>query len=126
MSRGNSRREMASDLRSIYTSVSAEEAVGNLNAFAGKWDSTHPAVSQIWKRNWDHIIPFFAFPAEIRKIIYTTNARHGQPPHPADVSIYEGEAALSSSIERKIENRRSRLHKILDTALGPTQLAFAG
>ena len=74
MSRGNSRREMASDLRSIYTSVSAEEAVGNLNAFAGKWDSTHPAVSQIWKRNWDHIIPFFAFPAEIRKIIYTTNA----------------------------------------------------
>jgi len=68
------RREMASDLRSIYTSVSAEEAAGNLNAFAGKWDLTHPAVSQIWKRNWNQIIPFFAFPAEIRKIIYTTNA----------------------------------------------------
>lgn len=68
------RREMAGDLRSIYTSVSVQEATGNLETFAGKWDRTHPAVSQIWKRNWDQIIPFFAFPTEIRKIIYTTNA----------------------------------------------------
>jgi putative transposase len=68
------RREMATDLRSIYTSVNVQEAAGNLDAFAGKWDRTHPAVSQIWKRNWDQIIPFFAFPLEIRKIIYTTNA----------------------------------------------------
>src|SRR3954447_7825330 len=65
---------MAGDLRSIYTSVSRQEAAGNLDMFAGKWDRTHAAVRQIWNRNWEQIIPFFAFPTEIRKIIYTTNA----------------------------------------------------
>ena|SRR5947209_14766981 len=68
------RREVAADLRSIYTSATAEAAEAALDQFAGKWDASHPTISQIWRRNWDRIIPFFAFPAEIRKIIYTTNA----------------------------------------------------
>ena len=41
--------------------------------FARKWDETYPMVSQIWRRNWERIIPFFAYPGEIRKVIYTTN-----------------------------------------------------
>jgi putative transposase len=68
------RREVAADLRSIYTSATAEGAELALDQFAGKWDASHPTISQIWRRNWDRIIPFFAFPAEIRKVIYTTNA----------------------------------------------------
>jgi putative transposase len=68
------RREVAADLRTIYTAATAEEAGMRLEELAQKWDRTHPTISQIWRRNWERITPFFAYPAEIRKIIYTTNA----------------------------------------------------
>lgn len=68
------RKEVADDLKVIYQSVSAEQAEVNLTAFAEKWDESHPTISQSWRRNWERIIPFFAYPAEIRKVIYTTNA----------------------------------------------------
>jgi putative transposase len=68
------RRALAADLRRIYTAATAEEAERQLEEFAAKWDGTHPTISQIWRRNWQHITPFFAYPAEIRKVIYTTNA----------------------------------------------------
>lgn len=68
------RRTAAADLRLIYTAATAEEAERQLEEFAAKWDRTHPTISQIWRRNWQRITPFFAFPAEIRKVIYTTNA----------------------------------------------------
>jgi putative transposase len=45
-----------------------------LKSFASKWDGKYPVISDIWQRNWSGIIPFFAFPAEIRKVIYTTNS----------------------------------------------------
>lgn len=76
------RRAVAADLRLIYTSPTAEAAELALDQFAGRWDGSHPTIlpyklrtiSQVWRRNWERIIPFFAFPAEIRKVIYTTNA----------------------------------------------------
>lgn len=68
------RREVAADLRQIYTAATADGAAQGLEDFAAKWDTTHPSISQVWRRNWQRVIPFFAFPAEIRKIIYTTNA----------------------------------------------------
>jgi putative transposase len=68
------RRALASDLRQIYTAATAEEALRQLELFEVKWDKTHPTIGQIWRRNWERVTPFFAFPAEIRKIIYTTNA----------------------------------------------------
>jgi len=68
------RREIAADLKPIYGAATAEQAELELNAFAAKWDSSHPTISQVWRRNWERITPFFAFPAEIRKVIYTTNA----------------------------------------------------
>lgn len=68
------RREIAADLRPIYTAATADAAALALDAFADKWDATHPTISQVWRRNWERVIPFFAFPAEIRKVIYTTNA----------------------------------------------------
>lgn len=68
------RREVAADLRPIYTAPSADAAQIALEEFALKWDKTHPTISQVWRRNWERVIPFFAFPAEIRKVIYTTNA----------------------------------------------------
>src|SRR5438874_2322537 len=68
------RREVAGDLRQIYTAATAEGAELALDEFAAQWDTTHPTISQVWRRNWQRVIPFFAFPAEIRKVIYTTNA----------------------------------------------------
>ena len=68
------RRMVDSDLRPIYTAPTAEEAARQLDQFAAKWNATHPTISQVWRRNWERITPFFAFPADIRKVIYTTNA----------------------------------------------------
>lgn len=68
------RKQVAVDLRQIYRAATAAEAQVELNAFAGKWDAVYPVVSQTWRRHWDRITPFFAYPAEIRRVIYTTNA----------------------------------------------------
>ena len=51
-----------------------EDAEQRLDEFAAKWDGTYPTISQTWRRNWEHLTPFFAYPADIRKVIYTTNA----------------------------------------------------
>ena len=68
------RKAVATDLKRIYQAASAEEAERQLDAFAETWDGAYLAISQSWRRNWARIIPFFAYPAEIRKVIYTTNA----------------------------------------------------
>ena len=68
------RKAVAGDLREVYQSATAFDADQRLDTFAKKWDGVCPMVSQTWRRNWDRITPFFAYPAEIRKVIYTTNA----------------------------------------------------
>jgi len=68
------RKEVAADLRQIYQSATVEDAEQRLTEFEGKWDSQHPPIAQIWRRNWARIVPFFDYPPEIRKVIYTTNA----------------------------------------------------
>jgi putative transposase len=68
------RKAVADDLRAIYGAATAQQAEMNLEAFESKWDKTHPSISRTWRRNWDNIIPFFAYAPEIKKVIYTTNA----------------------------------------------------
>lgn len=68
------RKKVAAGLRPIYNAATVAAAELALDEFAAQWDATYPAISQVWRRNWERIIPFFAFPAEIRKVIYTTNA----------------------------------------------------
>ena len=67
-------KEVTADLKKIYTAATEEMAHFELKQFGSKWDNKYPVISDIWQRNWSGIIPFFAFPAEIRKVIYTTNA----------------------------------------------------
>ena len=67
------RKAVAADLKAIYSAPTAEAAEAELNQFAEKWSKTHKAIESLWRRNWERVIPFLAFPAEIRKIIYTTN-----------------------------------------------------
>ncbi len=68
------RAEVAADLKRIYTSATLEEAELHLGEFEAKWDTDYPPIGQSWRRNWDRLTPFFDFPPEIRKVIYTTNA----------------------------------------------------
>jgi putative transposase len=68
------RKAVAADLRHIYTAPTEEAAEMALNEFGVKWDKNCPTIAEIWRRNWTRVTPFFAFPAEIRKVIYTTNA----------------------------------------------------
>ena len=69
------RKPLATALKSIYRAVDAKAAEEALTAFeASEWGMRYPAISQSWRRAWAEVIPFFAFPNEVRRIIYTTNA----------------------------------------------------
>jgi putative transposase len=69
------RQPLAAALRAIYGAPSAEHAGAALDAFArGPWGTKFPTVVAAWRRAWIHVIPFFAFPPDIRRVLYTTNA----------------------------------------------------
>lgn len=59
-------------LKRIYQSATAEEAAAELEQFEADWGGQYRAVVRLWRGNWDNIIPFFQFPPEIRKVIYST------------------------------------------------------
>ena len=68
------RKAVAADLRTVYTAPTATEAEQALVDFAEVWDKQYPTISKSWMSHWNRVIPFFAFPADIRRAIYTTNA----------------------------------------------------
>jgi len=69
------RKAVATALKDIYRAVDATTAEAALMAFeAGEWGRKYPAIGQSWRRAWGEVIPFYAFPAEVRRILYTTNA----------------------------------------------------
>lgn len=69
------RKAVATALKDVYRAPDAQAAEQALEAFeAGPWGAKYAAIGQMWRRQWQAVIPFFAFPAEVRKIIYTTNA----------------------------------------------------
>ena len=69
------RKPLAAALRPIYTAASADAALAALEAFEhGPWGVRFPTVVAAWRRAWTHVIPFFAFPPEVRRVLYTTNA----------------------------------------------------
>ena len=68
------RKAVVADLKTIYRAQTVDEAESALTAFSEKWDGQYPSISRLWLEHWEQIIPFFAYPAEIRKVVYTTNA----------------------------------------------------
>jgi putative transposase len=70
----NIRKEVAADLRTIYTAATADEAEIRLDEFDEKWGKDYATIVKSWRSNWARITPFFDYPPEIRKVIYTTNA----------------------------------------------------
>ena len=69
------RKAVVPELRAIYRAQDAEAGLAALAAFeAGPWGQRYPAIAQSWRRHWDRVVPFFAFPEAVRRIVYTTNA----------------------------------------------------
>ena len=68
------RKAVAADLKPIYTADSAESAAAALDAFDAKWSKRFPMIVVSWRSNWERVTPFLAFPRDIRRVIYTTNA----------------------------------------------------
>lgn len=85
------RKNVAADLKTIYRAATEDEARMNLSGFADKWDAKFPTISRSWEANWQRLIPFFAYPEEIRTIMYTTNAIE----------------SLNNTLKKTIKNRAS-------------------
>lgn len=67
-------KAVTTDLKTIYQSPTEQAALAELDRFATRWDTHYPMISKAWRNHWDTLNPLFAYPAEIRKVIYTTNA----------------------------------------------------
>ena len=67
------RKQVVADLKPIYRAATADEAERQLGEFERKWPK-YPAIGRLWREHWERVIPFFAFPEEVRKVVYTTNA----------------------------------------------------
>ena len=90
------RKPIAAELKAIERATDADVARRALEDFdAGVWGRKYPAIAQSWRRNWEHVIPFFAFPVAARRIIYN-NERH---------RILERQTAARRANERAFSNR---------------------
>jgi putative transposase len=67
------RKKVVASLKPIYRAVTADEAERQLSQFETQWPK-YPAIARLWRDQWERVIPFFAFPEEVRKVVYTTNA----------------------------------------------------
>ena len=83
------RKEVVSDLKLIYTAINEKEAETALDSFEEKWRKKYPVIAKSWRNNWGDITPFFKFPNDIRRAIYTTNAIE----------------SLNSSLRKLLKNR---------------------
>lgn len=70
-------KELMRDLKEVYHSVTEDEAMNALMQFKEKWEKAYPSCVKSWEENWDILSTFFAYPTEIRRIIYTTNIIEG-------------------------------------------------
>lgn len=68
------RKALCADLKRVYSAETEDLALQALDAFEANWGKTHPAAVAPWRRHWERVRPFFAFPNEVRRIVYTTNA----------------------------------------------------
>jgi putative transposase len=79
------KRRVAQDLKKIYTAVDRDHAERELERFAETWDAKHPMISASWIENWERIVPFLAFPPDVRRDrLHDKYDRSAQPPDPKD------------------------------------------
>jgi putative transposase len=71
------RKKLMPDLRKVYSAPNAEEADRQLELFDEQWGAKYPMVAQAWRSRWEYVIPFLSLPADLRRVVYTTNAIEG-------------------------------------------------
>jgi putative transposase len=113
-------KEVATDLKAIYSASTEAEAEFHLELFAKKWDALYASISKSWRAHWTRVIPLFAFPEDIRKVIYTTNAiesvnmtlRKVTRNHrifPSDQAVYKVVYLAIRNIEKPVDDADPRL-----------------
>jgi len=70
----NDRKKVAAELRPVYAAINADAAEQELAAFDEKWGTRYPMIAESWRQRWPYITPFLALPADLRRIVYTTNS----------------------------------------------------
>ena len=127
------RKAVAQDLRAIYTAATAEAAADALEAFEEKWDERFPTISRSWRTRWEHLTPFFAYPPEIRNVIYTTNAIESMQASLRKVTRKRGSFPTEESVRKvlylamdKIARRWSRPIKDWPAVLNHFAIVFEG
>jgi putative transposase len=127
------RKEVAGDLRAIYGAPTVEAAEEALEAFASKWDPRFPSISKSWRSRWENVIPFFSYPPEIRKVIYTTNAIESVHSSIRKVTTKRGAFPTSDSVRKvlylaiqKASKKWTRPIRHWPAALNHFTIAFEG
>lgn len=127
------RKAVAADLRAVYTAATAEAAEQALDAFEQKWAPRFPSIVKSWRTNWVNVIPFFSYPPEIRKVIYTTNAIESIQSSLRKMTRQRGAFPNQDSVRKVIYLALSRISKkwkrpVLDwvAALNHFSVVFEG
>ncbi len=127
------RKVVARDLRGIYSASSAEAGEQALDAFAEAWDERFPQISKSWRVRWQNVIPFFGYPPQIRKVIYTTNAIESLQAQLRRVTKKRGAFPNEDSVRKVIwlaleraASRWSRPIKDWPSALNHFSIVFEG
>ncbi len=104
------REQVARDLKPIYTAINADHAQAELETFDEKWGTRFPVITQAWLNAWEHVIPFLAFPAEVRRVIYTTDESVKSSQAPCACSPVRGTASRRLAVDRRVRLvRRARV-----------------
>ena len=117
-------KALMADLKAVYAAPDEASALAALEFFSGKWDKKYPKISQSWQSNWANLSTYFKFPAELRKLIYTTNAIEGfnrqlrkvtksKSVFPTDDSLFKMLYSAMTDITKKWTGRRqdwSQIH----------------
>ena len=124
---------MARDLKAIYRAPTLEAAEEELEAFSAQWDSRFPQISRIWRAHWANLTPFFDYPPEIRKVIYTTNAVESINAQLRKVTKHRGAFPTPDSVRKvlylaimKASERWTRPMSDWTSALNHLSIVFEG
>lgn len=125
-------KEFVQDLKAVYGAVSDELALDNLVTMKEKWGAKYPSAIRSWENNWDCLSTFFAYPPEVRKIIYTTNCIEGLHRQFRKVTktkaVFPTDQSLLKMLwlaQDKIQKKWTQRHRNWDLVLAQLQVLFA-
>jgi putative transposase len=105
------RKAVAAELKTIYSAPNEQAAEQALTAFEAAYRDRFPQIARSWRSNWVNIIPFFGYPAEIRKVIYTTNAIESMQAQLRKVTRHRGSFPTADSVKKVIYLALQRISK---------------